>query len=180
MDEIQKLNKARERVIEAIAKNIDLYGVTHSIGRMYGTLYFHDAPMTLEELGGSLGMSKTSMSAGARVLTDLKMVEKVWMRGSRKDLYEAQMDWYQTFIDYFDIKWRKAVLTNKEQINKSLIDLAELLENPHIDEELRQTVSRDIFKLQEAQNYYDWLLKFIDCMASGEIFSLVSKKESGS
>ena len=177
MDEIQRLEKARERVVEAIAKNIDLYGVTHSIGRMYGTLYFHDAPMTLEELGNSLGMSKTSMSAGVRVLTELKMVEKVWMKGTRKDLYEAEMDWYQTFIAYFDIKWRKAIHSNKEQINKSLAELTEILESPLLDKDIRQTIAQDIHKLQEAQAYYDWLLSLIDCMASGEIFSYIPKPE---
>lgn len=56
-----------------------------------------------------MGMSKTSMSTGVRTLLDLKMIDKVWGKGTRKDLFEVVPDWHQNFSDYFSIKWRKAV-----------------------------------------------------------------------
>ncbi len=46
-------------------------------------------------------MSKTSMSTGIRTLVDLNMVNKVWEKGSRKDQYEVERDWHQTFADFF-------------------------------------------------------------------------------
>ena len=104
MDGKEQLERVRERVIETIAKNMNLYGITDSIGRLYGMLYFHNQPMTLDEMKEELGMSKTSMSTSVRTLMDLKMVEKVWKKGTRKDLYLAEEDWHQTFIDFFSIE----------------------------------------------------------------------------
>ena len=76
----QKLEIAREKFIQSIAENIDLYGITDSIGRLYGTLYFSNEPLTLDEMREALGMSKTSMSTGVRTLLETKMVRKVWKK----------------------------------------------------------------------------------------------------
>lgn len=102
LTEVQQetLQKIRKRVIEAIGKNMDLYGVTLSTGHLYGLLFFADHPMTLDDMGREMEMSKTSMSTSMRTLLDLKMVNKVWNKGSRKDLYEVEMDWHQTFADF--------------------------------------------------------------------------------
>lgn len=46
------------------------------------------------------------MSTGVRTLVDLNMIHKVWEKGSRKDSYEVEPDWFQTFTDFFVIKRR--------------------------------------------------------------------------
>ncbi|MFY0542860.1 GbsR/MarR family transcriptional regulator [Brevibacillus sp. H7] len=177
MNGMERLQKARQRVIESIANNIDLYGVTHSIGRMYGTMYFEEEPMTLEALGEALGMSKTSMSAGVRVLTDLKMVDKVWVKGVRKDLYRAEEDWYQTFIDFFAIRWRKAVQTNVEMIQKSLSELDGLIQDESVEQRVKELALSDKEKLHNALAYYQWLTKLIASLESYEIFQFIPKPD---
>lgn len=175
MTDLETLQKARERVIESIANNMDLYGLTHSVGRLYGIMYFNDAPMTLEELGQSLGMSKTSMSVGVRILTDLKMVEKAWVKGERKDRYRAEDDWYQTFVDFFCIKWRKAIHINMENIQRSLSDLRRLAEDEQTGENVRKLAAKDIGKLNHALNFYKWLSRLIDSFETHEIFRFLPK-----
>lgn len=71
-------------MIETLARNMDLYGITMSTGLLYGTLLFQDKSMTLDEMGEALGMSKTSMSTGVRTLMDLNMVEKIWKKERAK------------------------------------------------------------------------------------------------
>ena len=87
---IERLEKARERIIESIAQNIHLYGLTPSAGRQYGTMFFHNEPLTLDDMTEELGMSKTSMSTSVRALSDLKLVERAWKRGVRKDLISSE------------------------------------------------------------------------------------------
>ena len=71
----EKHEETIEKFIQAIATNMSLYGLTPSVGRLYGVLYFEDKPMTLDDMREALSMSKTSMSTGVRALSDMKMVE---------------------------------------------------------------------------------------------------------
>ncbi|NMM54032.1 GbsR/MarR family transcriptional regulator [Paenibacillus aquistagni] len=170
------IEKARKRVIESIGVNMNLYGITPSIGHLYGIMFFSGHPMTLDEMGTEMGMSKTSMSTGVRTLIDLKMVHKVWERGTRKDLYEVEEDWHQTFIDFFSIQWRKAVDMNLSHIQRSLRDLTALSTAHPEDEALQIICDKDIAKLRSAESYYMWLNRVIDGMEQGDIFDWVPKQ----
>ena len=169
------VEKARNRVIEAIGQNMDLYGMTHSTGHLYGLLFFSDHPMTLDEMGKEMEMSKTSMSTGVRTLVDMKMVHKVWEKGKRKDLYEVEADWYQTFADYFSLEWRKAVEMNLLAIRRSMRELEGLMNEHPDDDTLAVIVRRDLTKMHEAEAYYHWLERLIETFETGQIFDFVPK-----
>src|SRR5690606_25246536 len=151
------INKTRQRVIESIGKNMDLYGITLSIGHLYGNMYFNRFPVTLDEMSQTMGLSKTSISTGMRTLTDLKMINKVWGKGSRKDLYEVDSDWHQNFTDYFSIKWRKAVEMNSSVLKKSLAEIVKMKEQYAADDEFMRIIAYDEEKISKALEYYKWL-----------------------
>lgn len=170
------LERAQERVIETLARNMDLYGVTMSTGLLYGTLLFQDKSMTLDEMGVALGMSKTSMSTGVRTLMDLNMVEKIWKKGTRKDHYEINLDWYQNFIDLFSVKWRHACEQNVQVLKKSLKELYDLKESNELPEELMHRVNLSIDRMENGLEYYHWLSRLIDSFESHAIFQFVPKQ----
>ncbi|GAA0136773.1 transcriptional regulator GbsR [Paenibacillus sp. YSY-4.3] len=167
--------KVRKRVIEAIGRNMDLYGISLSTGHLYGLLFFADKPMTLDEMGLEMKMSKTSMSTGVRTLLDLKMVNKVWEKGSRKDLYEVEYDWHQTFTDYFAIKWRKAVESNILILRRSIEEMNKWLATEP-EGAIATILQEDCKKMIDAVKYYEWLDRLIDALESGEIYQLVPKE----
>ncbi|MDU0204734.1 GbsR/MarR family transcriptional regulator [Paenibacillus sp. MAH-36] len=175
LDQELIIQKARKRVIESIGKNMDLYGITQSIGHLYGMLFFQNKPMTLDDMREAMEMSKTSMSTGVRTLVDLKMVNKVWEKGSRKDLYEVEMDWFQTFSDYFSLKWRKALEINLSSLNKSKKELNQLNQQYPDDAALQVILQTDLDKIDEAIRYYQWLDRLIDSFETGDIFNLIPK-----
>ncbi|MDQ0484641.1 GbsR/MarR family transcriptional regulator [Guptibacillus hwajinpoensis] len=174
--EDEKLENARERVIESISKNMDIYSVTPSVGRLYGAMFFEKEPMTLDEMKDKLQMSKTSMSTGVRTLIDLNMIEKVWRKGERKDLYEVKSDWYQTFTDFFCIHWRKGIEMNRDACKESITELMEVLED-NIPHEKRITAQEDLDRMSYALGYYEWLNKVVDLFESREIFDVIDKGE---
>ncbi|MBW4085573.1 GbsR/MarR family transcriptional regulator [Paenibacillus sp. S150] len=175
-EQVERISKARERVIDSIGKNMDLYGITLSIGHLYGYMYFNQGPVTLDDLSRTMGMSKTSMSTGVRTLLDLKMIDKVWGKGTRKDLFEVVPDWHQNFSDYFSIKWRKAVEGNMAALGKSLNEIKQMKSEYADQPGMEQLLSNDEAKIEEAIKYYRWLLKLIEALETGKIFELIPKE----
>lgn len=174
-DEWNKLEEARDRFIQEISKNMYLYGITESIGRLYGTVFFAEEPMTLDEMSKELGMSKTSMSTGIRMLSESDMVERVWRKGVRKDLYECEEDWYKAFSALFVNRWRTALNDNLEAANE-LYDMLTMLEKETESEEFLNVLEIDKEKIIKAKNYYEWLNQVIQLFESGEIYKIVPKK----
>lgn len=177
MDGSEKLERARARFIDSMAQNMNLYGITPSVGRLYGLLYYSEEPMTLDCMKDELGMSKTSMSTSVRQLQELNMVEKVWKKGTRKDLYQSVDDWYETFSDLFSIKWRAGITLNMTTIDKCLHEINELLTNEETSIEIKEAAQIDQQKLQYALDYYNWLNRFVDSIESKEIFEYIPKKK---
>ncbi|WP_435164769.1 GbsR/MarR family transcriptional regulator [Paenibacillus glycanilyticus] len=176
-EQSRSLHVSRQRVIDSIGKNMDLYGITLSIGHLYGYMYFQNDPITLDQMSQQMGMSKTSMSTGMRTLMDLKMIDKVWGKGSRKDFYEVVPDWYQNFTDFFSIKWRKAVESNMASLQKSLKEIHALQASDPDNNTLQEITSVDEQKINEALKYYRWLHRLINSFESGEIFDFIPKED---
>ncbi|HET7577953.1 MAG TPA: GbsR/MarR family transcriptional regulator [Bacillales bacterium] len=164
----------KEQFIQSIAKNMKLYGITPSVGRLFGILYFSDEPMTLDDMRSELGMSKTSMSTGVRALLDMKMVEPVFRRGVRKDLYQTEDDWYKSFAALFSSQWKKATQTNIEEMTEAKEKLEEMAAATE-DEDLVHKIKGDLERLEYAKGYYEWLLRFVTVIETGEIFQYVPK-----
>lgn len=164
-----------ERFIQVIAKNMTLYGITPSVGRLYGVLYFSDEPMTLDDMTEALKMSKTSMSTGVRTLANMRMVETTFKRGIRKDLYQSEEDWYKSFTSLFGNRWRHHTETNIEEADDAISKLQHLMDDTD-DHQLREKMKLDIDRLRYAKNYYKWLMTFIQVIESGEIFDYIPKE----
>ncbi|QKY68505.1 GbsR/MarR family transcriptional regulator [Lentibacillus sp. CBA3610] len=175
-NEEEKYEETIEKFIQVIAKNMSLYGITSSVGRLYGVLYFSDEPMTLDGMRDALEMSKTSMSTGVRSLSDMKMVESTFKRGIRKDLYRSEEDWYKSFTSLFGNRWRHHTETNIEEAEETIMELRKIAQETS-DENLKNRIGRDIDRLRYAKDYYKWLMKFIQVVESGEIFEYVPRND---
>jgi len=165
-----------ERFIQGVAKNMTLYGITPSIGRLYGTLYFSDEPMTLDDMTEALKMSKTSMSTGIRSLEEMRMVQSTFKKGVRKDLYQSEEDWYKSFTSLFGIRWKTHTNRNIEEAKDAVLTLNRLYEETE-DEKLKEKITADLERLHYATEYYQWLERLIEVIESGEIFKYVPKEE---
>ncbi|WP_440114635.1 GbsR/MarR family transcriptional regulator [Paenibacillus sp. QZ-Y1] len=160
----------REKVIEAIAGTMDLYGVNHSFGQLYGIMYFEDRPMTLEEMKTSMNMSKSNMSYAVRSLTDSQMIYKLEEKKERKDQYVAETDFYRTFQNFFGAKLQHEIEVMQQSIQEVVPELSELILAESTSAEEREQSLKDLHKLKHAQQYYVWLQGFVDQLRSGEFF----------
>lgn len=160
-------------VMDSISETMDLYGVTPSIGRLYSILYFNDGPLSLDEMSERTGMSKPSMSTGIHSLLEIFMVQKVWLKGVRKDQYVAEKDFFQSFIQFFCKKWEREILLNVKSIESATEIFNQLLDDKSTPSAVRAKAEANLQQLEEARKYYDWLVKLVEAFRSKDIFTLI-------
>ena len=94
-----KLEMAQDKFIESIGKLAESFGLNKSIAQLYAVLYLSDKPLSLDDVASRLGVSKGNISINIRELANWGAVRTVWVKGSRKDYYEAEPDVKKAFIN---------------------------------------------------------------------------------
>lgn len=168
-----KVVQAENMMVNTISETMDLYGVTPSVGHLYGIMYFKHEPMTLDEMKEALGMSKPSMSTSVRKLQDINIVQKVWQKGTRRDSFVAEKNYFNYFSNFFGMKWEREVNMFLVSIRKAQEQLNEVIENSETDETLRERAVLDYKQLDNAKIYYRWLEKLTKLTKSGEIYKYI-------
>jgi DNA-binding transcriptional regulator GbsR (MarR family) len=87
-------------------------GFGRVVGQIYAYLYFSDSPKCLNDLQEGLGISKGSASMSVRQLEQWEAVRKIWIKGDRKDYYEATLGFgaiiRKVLADTFAVKMTSA------------------------------------------------------------------------
>jgi len=81
------------RCVEDAGNITQSFGMGRVLGQIYAYLYFSASPRCLADMQEALGISKGSASTGVRQLEQWAAVRKIWVKGDRKDYYEAN-DWF--------------------------------------------------------------------------------------
>ena len=107
---------ARWRFIEAGGRTTQSFGLGRMIGQIYAFLYLCDAPRCLDDIAEGLAVSKASVSIAVRQLEGWLAVRKVWVKGDRKDYYEAETDFGVILRNGFLDSLGKKIDTAGEQL----------------------------------------------------------------
>ena len=91
--EQQPLQPVVRHLVEDAGKLAQSFGLGRALGQVYAFLYFSPSPRGLGDIQHALGISKGSASMTVRQLAQWRAVRKVWVKGDRKDYYEAE-DWF--------------------------------------------------------------------------------------
>ncbi|SDI14903.1 GbsR/MarR family transcriptional regulator [Alteribacillus bidgolensis] len=169
------IQQTQTQFVEKIADNMHSFGVSTTVGRVLGIIYMNREPMTLDELSKETGMSKTRMSQVVREMIDLNIAERVFQAGVRKDLYQVEQDYYQTFISLFTSNWRKAINKSKYFEQRLRARLETIQKEEELTEEAEEQVNELLHEIHQWIEYYDWIQRLIEFFESGEIFNHVPK-----
>ena len=94
-----KLEIAQNKFMESIGNLAESFGLNKFTAQLYAVLYLNDKPLSLDELTEKLGASKGNVSLNIRELENWGAVKSVWVKGSRKDYYEAEPDIKRVFVN---------------------------------------------------------------------------------
>lgn len=95
----KKLLQARDNIIEAAGRATQGFGMGRIIGQLYALLYFSSQALCLDDMARELRVSKGSVSTNIRELEKWGAVRQVWIRGDRRDYYEAEVDFLRILRD---------------------------------------------------------------------------------
>jgi DNA-binding transcriptional regulator GbsR (MarR family) len=90
-----RADEIREGLMEAMGRITSFWGFSRIMGQLYGLLYLSSKPLTLDDMSESLSISKGNVSINIRALERWNMVKTVWVKGDRKDYYEAETDFWK-------------------------------------------------------------------------------------
>ncbi len=127
-----KLELAQDKFIESIGKLCDSFGLNRFVAQLYATLYMNNKPLSLDDIAERLKVSKGNISVNIRELEKWGAVRNIWVKGSRKDYYEANLDIKKIISDKVKSGIRRRVdeVSNmidefKSIVNSSLSELTE-------------------------------------------------------
>lgn len=88
----EKLMQAQDIFLSRMNQICSKFGLNNIMAQLYAILYLNPRPISLDDMVERLKISKGSASVNIRALERYGAVRKVWVKGSRKDYYEAELD----------------------------------------------------------------------------------------
>lgn len=149
----QSLDGARRKFIEAGGNTTQSFGFGRILGQLFALLYLSAKPLCLDDIAKELGVSKASVSTTVRQLEQWAAVRRVWVKGDRKDYYEAETDFGAMLRHGLLTTFRKKLETAGTQIGNVEETLQQAMEN--VDDEQRQEMQVVAERLQQARNFHD-------------------------
>ena len=89
------VHELQHGTMETMGRITSFWGFSKIMGQLYGLLYLSPKPLTLDEMAENLSISKGNVSINIRALERWNMVRQVWVKGDRKDFYEAETDFWK-------------------------------------------------------------------------------------
>ncbi|MBN1353825.1 MAG: hypothetical protein JW994_04075 [Candidatus Omnitrophica bacterium] len=95
----EKIIEAQDIILGRVNQICRKLGLNNVMAQLYTINYLNDKPMSLDSMVERLKISKGSVSVNIRALERYGAVRKVWVKGSRKDYYEAETDIIRVIMD---------------------------------------------------------------------------------
>ena len=152
---MSKLKAAELEMIDAGGRTAQALGVNRLLGQVYTFLYLSSEPQCLDEIAEQLGVSKASVSITCRQLEGWGAVHRVWLKGDRRDYYQAETDFNRIISNGLLTFVNKKLDSAKIQIDRSL----SLLEEYDGEDSRREFLEE---RLKEAERYRSKITKLLN------------------
>jgi len=104
-----ELARARDLGIDTCGRIAEFWGFTRTMGRAFGLLYLSREPLPQTEIQKRLGISAGSASMTLSALGRWGVVHRVWVRGQRREHYEAETDFWKMIAGVLNERERREI-----------------------------------------------------------------------
>ncbi|MCK4258445.1 MAG: hypothetical protein KAX49_05675 [Halanaerobiales bacterium] len=175
MIEHSGIQQLHDLLIQAFGRSLKIWGVSETLGRLFGLLYMADEPLSLDQMAKELFVSKATISINIRTLESLKCVKKIWQKGSRKDFYVVERDFQKIMQELLRTNGMAEVEVSKQAISQALAGYNAILESDENDE-IKELVKNDQEKLNYLIKWIDFGERWISFFLKNDSFEEVSEE----
>ena len=164
----EKLEDAMDTFIQGAGKiSSALLGMVNKVGgQIYALLFLNDEPLSLDDIAKRLHISKSNISINIRLLEDMMLVRKVWVKGSRKDYYAAERTYPKKVLSNFLEKIQRTIQDATTTIESTRAQILEIKGSAKgIDKERIEFM---LEKLNLIGSFYSAAGQFFENFFSGE------------
>jgi HTH-type transcriptional regulator, glycine betaine synthesis regulator len=115
-----ELLRARDLGIDTCGRIAEFWGFTRTMGRTFGLLYLSHAPLPQAEIQSRLGISAGSASMTLAALGRWGVVHRVWVRGVRREHYQAETDFWKMISGVLNERERREIGAAVEAVARAV------------------------------------------------------------
>lgn len=132
---VEQLTRVEVDMIDIFVRIARLFGVSKSVGEIYGLLFISASPVPLDYIRLKLNLSSGSASQGLRLLRTLGAVQATYMPGDRRDHYLAETGLRKITTGFLREKVVPDLMVHEEHLERltGLLDEIPQVNRPHIE-----------------------------------------------
>jgi HTH-type transcriptional regulator, glycine betaine synthesis regulator len=111
-------HEIRQRFIDLGGRSAQRLGLPRSLGQIYAVLYLSPRPMSLQDLMEALHISKGNASMGVRQLKAWSALDQIWVKGDRRDYYQANPDFRNVLKNLLSVLIKPRLESTSRQLEE--------------------------------------------------------------
>jgi DNA-binding transcriptional regulator GbsR (MarR family) len=94
-----------DSLVTELTRTGELFRLSATEARLLAVLYVENRSQTLDQMANLIGKSKTAVNLAIRNLSHLGLVDRVWVKGERKDFYTSVNSVYKKLMTLQVKQW---------------------------------------------------------------------------
>ena len=169
----KNLIKAQDILLDRINQICKKFGLNNIMAQLYAILYLNNEVLSLDDMVERLKISKGSASVNIRALESYGAVRRVWVKGSRKDYYQADTDIVRVIMDRLKLigQMRLSEIDGMIKTSSQILNSARPLDK---DEEAAIKVFKQ--RMDKLETFRNQAQSLFDLVNSGLLNNLLNNK----
>jgi len=174
----KKLIQAQDVFLDKVNRICGRFGLNDIMAQIYSILYLNNKCMSLDDMVERLKISKGSASVNIRALERYGVVRKVWVKGSRRDHYEAETDIARVVMDRVRSMAESRLTEVSDMVSSSVEALNSVSSSDQEEKDAIAVFKERLATLKDFQNKTQSLFNMLNSGILKNILTSKSKKNA--
>jgi DNA-binding transcriptional regulator GbsR (MarR family) len=114
------------------------WGINRTVGQIYALLYVSSKPLNADDIGESLGFSRSNVSMGLKELQSWNLVRLIHQPNDRREYFQAPEDMWAIFKTLAAERRKREIDPTLSMLRDALLEQPSVAADIHAQERMRQ------------------------------------------